>query len=1735
MIAVLAMLVSILGVQPAHADENSTTSLTLTQVTPATQQSGTPFQYRLAYSCSNLDNIVCGEDPVITVPLGDAADMAVSVAGSAAVASWDVVAGELRITLNDLPEGSAGTIDFTVTPPNRTTPNGTTWTLDADLTFGDGVTPGASAPGSVTSTATAAPSLVVLKDASQRFQVAGGEITYTIRWACPDSGDTRGVEDLDALTLVDTLPAGLTFVSSSPTATSVNGQTITIDVDADDLGTSCRTGATSTTVTIVATVDDDVTDGTVLTNTVTATGTPLSATPTVESTDDARITVVDQLGAGEPAKSGLGPVTHNVGDPVSWYEDRGGYLSATYPGSWLDTGAAAQRDGAELSSAEIVYGLTEAMYELRVAMPGPGLEQAIVDPMPCADSAPGPIYTSNAPGDLCQDVAFHPTMLTVAGSTSATTGGVDPDYVPQARLSDGTLVDLEPGPIVAPEVEAGLLDFRTYYVPEDAVERVAELVFPRSATMTNQSMTYTVGGYVDDARAAGDVLRNDFTLDTFLPGADEPIATSVSEYGSVYVLDGPQIGVQKWADSAGDASSYAIEASFVAADIAELDGPLTITDRLPAGLQISGPITTDGAYEWTSSDTVDIDWTSTQDVDPATGETVVTIEVPFPQFADVRTGGNWSMSFIIPVSPEFPGEYPNVAQVTMNDAGVNDTFCRRGAPVEGTSGAGFACEDDATLVIDPEPGSDAVQVFKTVRGSEDDDFKRNPAIGAVAADGGPVAYRLNWTNKSAADVGEVVLYDLLPRIGDTGTLAENAGQQRGSSFTPELVGIETLPAGVSVEYSTAANPCRDEVYPNAANTTCVDDWTASAPGDLSTVTALRFVSTETYAFDEGFVIELNMTAPEIATPQDIAWNTFAAAQTNLDTDEAIRPVESARVGLARPDFAEGEPEWSLRKEALVDDEVIPNGTEVNPGDTVTYRVVATNSGTADVEDVVLTDDLSLVLDDAEFVAGSAELSVAGGAAVAVADPASDTLTTEPFVLPVGAEAVLTYQVRVDDDAWERTLTNVVTGVGGTEEEPTPPLPCVEECTTTQVTPPQPLPEFAFDKSIAEGPVANGDGTWTVGYDLEVSNTGDAAGEYDLSDRLRFGDGVVVESAAIVNGPDSVDTEAGWTGVGDEGSAENVVVRDVSLDPGGTHTYRVEVVVALDRDVVTGQTLECPPTGTDADGGLFNTAVLTHDGGDLDGDACATLPLIDIAKSISGAVAPVEGGDGAYDVTYTLEVTNRGAGAGTYDLTDALDAGDGVTVVGVQDVTTDAPDAELNAGFDGVTDTVIVEDQVIAGADGAPVVHTYAVVVRFAADLAQVEIPADTECTDGNGKAAPGALSNRATVQWNGLDDADDACLQVGTPTLDKALTSAEPIGDGQWRVVYELTVGNLGPEATTYDLDDELLFAGDVAVASVEVAGPEGVALNGGFDGIDDTRVASDVALPGLASEGYAPHVYTVTVVADVPLRFDEADADGTDGPDCTEPSGSNLREQALNNAATLTDAGGGEIVDTACAPLPSIAIDKQLVGEPVVGDDGVWTVTYDVVATNDGAATGEYTLTDRLRFGAGITVTSAEVADAPDGVTVSEDWTGLGDTLHDAENIVATGVSLAAGATHTYRVVVTAAVDAGAADAGTYTCPADGADEPGGFRNEAGVAHNDLTASDDACAAPSENPEPTPTPTPTPSEPSPSPTPSENPQGELPVTGATVAWTVLGAALLLLLVGGLLVRRRRSEAETAV
>jgi hypothetical protein len=301
----------------------------------------------------------------------------------------------------------------------------------------------------------------------------------------------------------------------------------------------------------------------------------------------------------------------------------------------------------------------------------------------------------------------------------------------------------------------------------------------------------------------------------------------------------------------------------------------------------------------------------------------------------------------------------------------------------------------------------------------------------------------------------------------------------------------------------------------------------------------------------------------------------------------------------------------------------------------------------------------------------------------------------------------------------------------------------------------------------------------------------------------------------------------------------------------------------------------------------------------------------------------------------------------------------------------------------------------------------------------------------------------------------------------------------------------------------------------VNVTGPEGVVLDPAFDGDENQRIATDVSIIGLDDEGYAQHVYRVTVLANVPLHFADGDVseDGTGSPACTTAPGGNLTEQGLNNAATLTDETGGTQTDTDCAPVPSIDIAKAMDGDPAQNADGTWTVGYTITATNDGAAAGVYDLTDRLRYGAGIEVETATVTATPEGVTASGTWTGQG---ADGEpvNVVATGVSLAAGGTHVYRVQVVASLDSAGTNASTFACPAPGSGEPGGFANTAGIGHNDLTDSAEACATPDE-----------PADPG---TPGK-PGGSLATTGATIGWVAGGAVLLLLLgVLALTVARRR-------
>src|SRR5690606_25878789 len=209
---------------------------------------------------------------------------------------------------------------------------------------------------------------------------------------------------------------------------------------------------------------------------------------------------------------------------------------------------------------------------------------------------------------------------------------------------------------------------------------------------------------------------------------------------------------------------------------------------------------------------------------------------------------------------------------------------------------------------------------------------------------------------------------------------------------------------------------------------------------------------------------------------------------------------------------------------------------------------------------------------------------------------------------------------------------------------------------------------------------------------------------------------------------------------------------------------------------------------------------------------------------------------------TITVTNVAASAGTYDLEDALQFGEGVSVVSASVANTAPGDIVVNATWNGVDDTMVVDDAPIAAATGAatPTVHTYTVTVI--ADVA-VDISADAaDCEVGAGESGTGFL-NAATLSVNGEPSDAEACAEVPRTEFDKALSDVVSNGDGTYALTYELTVTRTGGPGT-YDLRDELRYGTAVTVGPVTVSTfPAGLPVNAGFDGVGDTLVASGVAI----------------------------------------------------------------------------------------------------------------------------------------------------------------------------------------------------------------------------------------------------------------------------------------------------
>ena len=162
--------------------------------------------------------------------------------------------------------------------------------------------------------------------------------------------------------------------------------------------------------------------------------------------------------------------------------------------------------------------------------------------------------------------------------------------------------------------------------------------------------------------------------------------------------------------------------------------------------------------------------------------------------------------------------------------------------------------------------------------------------------------------------------------------------------------------------------------------------------------------------------------------------------------------------------------------------------------------------------------------------------------------------------------------------------------------------------------------------------------------------------------------------------------------------------------------------------------------------------------------------------------------------------------------------------------------------------------------------------------------------------------------------------------------------------------------------------------------------------------------------------------------------------------------------AASVTPADGADVTCTITNTYRPVATATKTVSSTVENDDGSWTITYDLVVTNpDSVLAATYSLSDTPGFGTGITITGAAVT-MPDG-TAGPAWDGSG------TDILATDRPLAAGATETWTIALTATV-AGDAPPVDTACSPQGT--PGfGFFNSATITTWSGSEDTSACSQP--------------------------------------------------------------------
>ena len=379
-----------------------------------------------------------------------------------------------------------------------------------------------------------------------------------------------------------------------------------------------------------------------------------------------------------------------------------------------------------------------------------------------------------------------------------------------------------------------------------------------------------------------------------------------------------------------------------------VDSQPVISDLLPCGMTFVEGSVTGGPAGKEKTVTV-------RDVTDATGCTRQLVQVTWPGY---QTKGGTTIQLRGKVGPSMSaGTHKNEAYISAAEpeyalTSKKATICFYGSTddtydVNGDGNtADQVCPVSSTFTVSEQAGADVVlESLGSVPGSV---YKKYPDGPSVMRQGEDGQFRITPTNSGNADLSDMTLYGILPYVGDTSV---QGGASRDSEWEPIMTGPIQIgtgsgidPSQVTIEYSTSTNPCRGEVINQgdamtASPAGCDNNWTAT-PASWSDVRSYRvYINGQATPIKAGASIPLIVPIKAPDNASGIAYESVAIAATQASNNRAILPTEPIKVAMV------------VALDVALNKTVVSDVDNLAPGDSVTFRIDAGNSGQGKAPDV----------------------------------------------------------------------------------------------------------------------------------------------------------------------------------------------------------------------------------------------------------------------------------------------------------------------------------------------------------------------------------------------------------------------------------------------------------------------------------------------------------------------------------------------------------------------------------------------------------------------------------------------------------------------------------------------------------------------------------------------------------------------------------------------------------------